>query len=71
MQCQRDEIYPFSLCTASAKKLNCKKHMDDICRAEVRYMPLQCTHESLCEASNELFKRFGGINTTFLNANQF
>ncbi len=36
----RDEIRPFNLCTAVAKKLGCKKRMDDVCYAEVRYMPL-------------------------------
>jgi len=68
MQCQREEIRPFNLCTAVAKKLNCKRHLDDVCRAEVRYMPLQCTHESLCEAASDLFKRYGGIQTEVLNA---
>lgn len=51
--------------------------MDDVCRADVRFMPLQCSHESLCEASNEVFKRFAGLGKFFLldtkslNANQF
>ena len=36
----RDEIRPFNLCTAVAKKIGCKKRMDDVCYAEVRYMPL-------------------------------
>jgi hypothetical protein len=77
MQCQRsnfknrEEIRPFNLCTAVAKKLNCKRHLDDVCRAEVRYMPLQCTHESLCEAANDLFKRYGGIRKVFIPETEF
>jgi hypothetical protein len=39
--------------------------MDDVCRADVRFMPLQCSHESLCEASNEVFKRFAGLGNLF------
>jgi len=61
MQCQRDEIRPFNLCTAVAKKLGCKQRMDDVCHAEVRYMPLKCTHEELCESANDLFKRYAGL----------
>ena len=36
----RDEIRPFNLFTAVAKKIGFKKRMDDVCYAEVRYMPL-------------------------------
>jgi len=67
MQCQRDEIRPFNMCQSVSKKLGCKKYMDDVCRAEVRYMPLECSKESLCEASEDLFKRYAGIDTTHLN----
>lgn len=51
MQCQREDIRPFSMCQAVAKKLFCKKYMNDMCRTEVRYMPLSCTHESMCESA--------------------
>lgn len=71
MQCQRDAIKPFDLCQSVSKKLGCKKYMDDVCRTEVRYMPLECTHESLCEASEDLFKRYAGMETRAISFIQF
>jgi hypothetical protein len=52
--------------------------MDDVCHAEVRYMPLKCTHEELCESANDLFKRYAGLcnliikrNETFISSGTF
>ena len=44
--------------------------MDDVCHTEVRYMPLKCTHEELCESANDLFKTYAGLCNLIIKRNR-